>query len=243
MKDDLFSRDATVKDFMFDTQVATVFDDMLVRSVPFYEEIQRMVVELSSRMIGNRSGVVYDIGCSTGTTLVQLMQAVDPTSSVRFCGIEPSDAMRKILTEKLAETGITLPVDLQAEPIEDIAELPDARVIIMLLTLQFVRPIRRPAVLRMLHDSLSPGGVLLLGEKIVADDGELNRTYIDLYYQFKRRSGYSTTEIARKREALENVLVPYRLSENRKLLAEAGFDPVDEVFRWYNFTRYIACRE
>ncbi|MBT8226481.1 MAG: carboxy-S-adenosyl-L-methionine synthase CmoA [Dactylosporangium sp.] len=243
MKDDLFSRDATVKDFLFDNQVATVFDDMLVRSVPFYEEIQRMVVELSSKTIGNQPGAVYDIGCSTGTTLIQLMQAVDPTSPVRFCGIEPSDAMRERFTSKLGETGITQSVELRAEPIEDIPELPDARVIIMLFTLQFVRPIQRPAVVRMLHDSLSPGGVLLLGEKIVADDGALNRTYIDLYYDFKRRSGYSTTEIARKREALENVLVPYRPTENRKLLAEAGFGPVDEVFRWYNFALYIACRE
>jgi tRNA (cmo5U34)-methyltransferase len=63
-----------------------------------------------------------------------------------------------------------------------------------------------------------------------------------MYYGFKRRSGYSETEIARKREALENVLVPYRPSENRQLLRRAGFDVVDEVFRWYNFILYVACK-
>jgi len=34
-------------DFSFDERTARVFDDMVVRSVPFYAEIQRMVVELA----------------------------------------------------------------------------------------------------------------------------------------------------------------------------------------------------
>lgn len=37
-----------VSDFEFNASVVNVFDDMVVRSVPFYLEIQRMVAELAS---------------------------------------------------------------------------------------------------------------------------------------------------------------------------------------------------
>lgn len=112
----------------------------------------------------------------------------------------------------------------------------------MLYTLQFVRPLHRNAVLAMCFESLKPGGCLLLGEKILSDSSTLSRLYIERYHEFKRRNGYSATEIARKREALENVLVPYRDSENRTVLAEAGFEPVDQIFRWYNFAVYLAVK-
>ena len=53
--------------FTFDQQVAEVFDDMVARSIPFYDEQQRMVVELAKRVFV-RGSTVYDVGCSTGTT-------------------------------------------------------------------------------------------------------------------------------------------------------------------------------
>ena len=49
-------------------------------------------------------------------------------------------------------------------------------------------------------------------------------------------------EIAQKREALENVLIPYRPEENRALLREVGFKHVEETFRWYNFASMIAVK-
>lgn len=239
MRDEVFAAQAPVGDFAFDENVANVFDDMVSRSVPFYAEIQRMAVELALRFLGG-TGSVYDIGCSTGNTLVRLMGQVDPASRVDFVGVEPSPAMREHCRAKVREAGLGHRFDLMETPIEDIAVLPEARVVIMLFTLQFVRPPQRDAVLAKIHDSLEPGGALILGEKVLGDDPELARLYIDLYHDHKERSGYSRTEIARKREALENVLVPYRVSENREALSKAGFTRVDEVFRWYNFAVYLA---
>ena len=60
--------------------------------------------------------------------------------------------------------------------------------------------------------------------------------------EFKKRQGYSELEIAQKREALENVLVPYRLEENKELLRAAGFRHVDVFFKWYNFCGIIASK-
>lgn len=241
MYDDLFRRADGVHDFVFDHDVAAVFDDMLDRSIPFYSEVQRMAVELSAQFLSGR-GIVYDVGCSTGNTLIGLMDLVPPTDAVQFVGIEPSVAMRDKLAEKVAGRGYADRVSLWAEPIEKFDELPGARVIIMLYTLQFVRPLHRHAVLRMCYESLSPGGCLLLAEKTLSDSSIFTRLYIDLYHQHKVRSGYNATEIAKKREELENVLVPYRDSENRRMLYDAGFDLVDQVFRWYNFAAYLAVK-
>jgi tRNA (cmo5U34)-methyltransferase len=50
-------------------------------------------------------------------------------------------------------------------------------------------------------------------------------------------------EISQKREALENVLIPYKLSENNLMLREAGFSHVEVFFKWYNFAGMVAVKK
>jgi tRNA (cmo5U34)-methyltransferase len=87
-----------------------------------------------------------------------------------------------------------------------------------------------------------PGGVLIVTEKILAENQSFNRDFIRYYYNYKRRENYSEMEIAQKREALENVLIPYKLSENILMLREAGFDQCEVFFKWYNFAGIIAIK-
>jgi len=81
---------------------------------------------------------------------------------------------------------------------------------------------------------------LIVVEKILAEDSTWNRDFIKYYYDMKRRNHYTEMEIAQKREALENVLIPYKLSENITLLREAGFANYEIFFKWYNFSGFIA---
>ena len=85
-------------------------------------------------------------------------------------------------------------------------------------------------------------GCLLLVEKVLGEHSTFNRLFIKHYYEMKARNGYSELEISQKREALENVLVPYRLEENKELLLNAGFRHVDVFFKWYNFCGMIALK-
>ena len=48
--------------------------------------------------------------------------------------------------------------------------------------------------------------------------------------------------LTEKREALENVLVPYKLMENREMLLRAGFRYCDVFFKWYNFSGMVAVK-
>lgn len=226
-------------DFTFDVKVADVFDDMVERSVPFYSEIQRMTCQLSADFAMENSAI-YDLGCSTGTTFHRLDPGLDP--SVAFVGIDNSAPMLDQARAKLAEVAKRRRVDLHHADIEGSYGLENASVTLMVLTLQFIRPLQREKLARKIFAGMRPGGALIVVEKLLSADSTLNRLFIDHYYDLKRAQGYSDTEITQKREALENVLIPYRMEENVALLKDAGFAHVEEFFRWYNFCGFIAVK-
>jgi len=239
MKDELFSdKRSAIGDFDFGRETALVFDDMLLRSVPHYAETQRMITELSIDFAqpGTR---VFDLGCSTATTFVGL----DPhlPKDVAFVGVDSSPDMLKKAEEKLAQAHVSRPYELRCGVLEEVV-VEDASVVILNLTLQFVRPIQRPEVIRRIAKGLVEGGCLILVEKILSPNSRLNRLFIDHYYDFKRRNGYSELEISQKREALENVLVPFHGEENRNLLLANGFSYCEEFMRWYNFCGLVALK-
>lgn len=239
-KDKIFDdQEKKIFDFTFDEKVSNVFDDMVSRSVPFYGEIQRMVCELAADFAVPATNV-YDIGCSTGTTFEMLHGMVDPT--VNFVGIDNSESMLKKAGEKLAAIQKDRKCDLVFADVHDGLAIDNASVVSMVLVLQFVRPLYRERLVRRIYEGMNENGCLLLVEKLTSSHTMLNRLFIEHYYDYKRRNGYSETEITKKREALENVLIPYRPEENIQLLKEAGFKHVEDFFRWYNFTAYIAVK-
>jgi tRNA (cmo5U34)-methyltransferase len=224
-------------DFTFDEKVTNVFDDMVVRSVPFYLEIQRMIAELT-RDYAQANSNVYDLGCSTGTTLLNLNEYVD--DSVCFYGIDSSEQMLEKCRNNLNQAGVTRTVNLELGNLNKPLEIENASVVILCLTLQFVRPLKRVPLLQSLYNQLNPGGIVILVEKVLGESNEFNRQFIKYYYDFKRRNNYDEMEIAQKREALENVLIPYKLMENIEMLGEIGFNSIETFFKWYNFAGLVA---
>jgi tRNA (cmo5U34)-methyltransferase len=239
-KDEVFANDQQpVGDFAFNATVAHVFDDMVSRSVPYYEEMQRMVCELAQDFAQPNTSL-YDIGCSTATTLLTLDGMIGP--DVQFVGIDNAPDMLDKAAQKIEASGTNRPIDLQVVDLHRGLAIDNASVVTMLLTLQFVRPLFRERVMKTIHSGLNDHGCLLMIEKLTSEDTTFNRLFIQHYYDFKRRNGYSEIEISKKREALENVLIPYRLDENVQLLKEVGFRSVEVFFRWYNFCGIIAVK-
>ncbi len=240
-KDQVFKEEIQkVEDFKFDTTVASVFDDMVNRSVPFYGEMQRMMAELSADHAQTGTDV-YDLGCATGTTLIGMNTSV--AEEIRFIGIDDSKKMLDKCRSKLEDVEFRRPFELRFGDLNQNIEISNASVVILCLTLQFVRPINRAKLLKDIFDGLNSGGVLILTEKILAEDSVFNRDFIKHYYNHKRRNQYSEMEISQKREALENILIPYKLSENITLLRDAGFSHCEVFFKWYNFAGLIAIKE
>jgi tRNA (cmo5U34)-methyltransferase len=240
VRDEVFrERQDQVADFRFGHEVAQVFDDMLLRSVPFYAEMQRMIAEMAGDFATSGSSV-YDLGCSTGTTLLHLHPHVAP--DVRFVGVDSSPEMIEKCRQKLAAANFDRPHEIVCADLNQGCRIDNASIVLLVLTLQFIRPLYRDQLLAQICQGLNENGCLFLVEKVIGEDSLFNRLFIDHYYDMKRRNGYSQLEISQKREALENVLVPYRLLENREMLLRAGFRHVDVFFKWYNFTGMVAVK-
>lgn len=237
-KDEVFREEISkASDFKFSSKVAKVFDDMVNRSVPYYDEMQRMIAEIAADQYIEGTNI-YDLGCSTGTTMILMDQTVP--KNIRFVGIDDSVEMLAKCDTKLQDAGFTRPYDLQVADLNATVPIENASVVLLCLTLQFVRPIYREKLLKTIFKGMAPGGALIIVEKILAEDSMFNRDFIKYYYDLKRRHHYSEMEISQKREALENVLIPYKLSENILMLKEAGFHHCEVFFKWYNFSGIIA---
>lgn len=240
-KDKVFEfRDKPVGDFKFDKTVVTVFDDMVSRSVPFYDEMQRMSAELAGDFATAGSNV-YDIGCSTGTTMIAFDEKIR-AENVLLRGLDNSHEMLDRAREKLDAAKLNNNYALDYCDLNKGLTIENASVVSLILTLQFVRPLYRERIAKAIYEGLNPGGAFIIIEKLTSEDTIFNRLFINHYYAYKRRNGYSDMEIANKREALENVLIPYRMEENFELLRGAGFSKIEVFFRWYNFCGIVAMK-
>ena len=210
---------------------------MLERSVPMYQECQSLAVHWCAQFAKTNTSV-YDLGCSTGQLLLKLAQSIDKNKGISLYGVDNSSAMLEKSRETLRESPV--PCELFAADLNQKVFIQNASVVVMNYTLQFVLPEHRVRLLEDIFQGLVPGGSLVLIEKIKSDIPELDRTFIDFHHQFKRDRGYSNLEISRKREALENVLIPWTVEENLSLIKKAGFQTVDLFFKWNNFAGFIA---
>jgi len=227
----------SVDDFKFGDNVVKVFDDMVSRSVPFYDEIQRMITEQVADFATPGSNVV-DLGSSTGTTLLGLDSML--SQDINFIGIDDSAEMVAKCKKNFEDAGVTRKYEIRLADLNQGIKLENASVVILCLTLQFIRPLFREELVKSICSQLNDNGCLILIEKVHGEDSLFNRLFIKYYYEMKRRHQYSELEISQKREALENVLIPYRLSENKTMLKRCGFSSVEVFFKWYNFTGVIA---
>ena len=239
-KDKLFDRDDPImNDFAFDVDVAFVFDDMVRRSVPFYDHIIQMIIQIIKKF-ALKGKMVYDLGCSTGTTLIEISKILG-FDDYQYVGIDNSIEMIQRAVNKAKMYHDLNKICFHEGEIESYP-VTDASVVIMNYTLQFIRPLKREQIVRKIFHALSEKGVFILSEKVVFPNSLINRDFIEFYYDFKKSMGYSELEIAKKREALENVLIPFSIEENKELLLKSGFQHVEPFFQWFNFVSFLALK-
>ncbi len=235
MKDRVFNTPIE-KQFEFDENVASVFDDMLNRSVPFYKENLFLQIDILEHFLNDGESVT-DLGSSTGTFLIELAKR---KKNLHLTGIDNSEAMIKRAKNKAKAFGADIKF-IQKDFMDFSFE--NQKAITANYTIQFIRPLQREKLIRKIYNSLKPKGIFLMSEKLITENKKLNKRMIDLYYDYKKRMGYSEFEIAQKREALENVLIPYTMQENIEMLKNTGFKDVEVIFRWNNFATFMAFKD
>ena len=242
-RDQVFdNNDTRGSDFEFNEEVAQVFDDMLVRSVPFYLEQQQLLKTIAQQFYIPGTKVI-DLGCSTGTTLIHLAKVLE--NADQFVGFDNSNPMLEKARANIELAGESDKIDLQyADLNNDLSDvdLSNASIVTLCWTLQFIRPLKRDALIEKIYNNMADGGALIITDKVLTNDSHMNRFFIDFYYDFKRKNGYTNDEIIHKREALENVLIPYRFDENFELFRRNGFEIVETFFQWFNFAGILCVK-
>ena len=241
---DTLYQDRGPKPFQFNNEVVQVFDDMISRSVPLYREAMVTLLHWVSHYY-QPGTQIYDLGCSTGTTLdfiARSFHSGHPRPQFSFVGVDNSLPMIEKANEKLVW------IDQKSFKVQLIhgdlmtTVIDDCSIVIMNYTLQFIPVHKRLALLTNIFNGLCDNGILYLSEKVRSSSSEFQETCTHIYEDFKYQRGYTQTEIARKKEALMNVLVPYTEEELRELLKEAGFHHAQVVVKWNNFSTVVALK-
>lgn len=223
--------------FVFDKRVADVFDDMIRRSVPGYG-MTLSLLGIIAQHYAKAGTSIYDLGCSLGAGL-HAMGADLNTPDLTFHGVDNSSAMLESCRPNLIdiEKRFTLELhcqDIQKTPIEN------ASIVVLNFTLQFIPKEERLELLSRIREGLVPGGILILSEKILFDDPQIQEDLTTLHHDFKKANGYSDLEVAQKRAAIENVLVPETIAAHEKRIAEAGFSRDEIWLQCFNFASFLA---
>jgi tRNA (cmo5U34)-methyltransferase len=241
-KDSLYDSEITQPgDFVFDDRVVNVFPDMINRSVPAYGQLVPMIGLLARRYAQPDSNL-YDLGCSLGAVSLAMRTAVQARNTRIFAIDNSIDMIRQLedILHATADTALLPVLPVQQDLLETRFE--DASVVVLNYTLQFIEPEKRSDLLARIAGGLNPGGVLILSEKVRFEDSTEHELQTDWHHDFKRAQGYSDLEIARKRDALENIMIPDSLQQHRLRLMQAGFTRSYQWFQGFNFISLLAFR-
>jgi len=220
----------------FDSDVAEVFDDMLARSIPGYDEMRYVTTLLGERFVGD-PGRVVDLGASRGEAVARVLEAGHELATV--AAVEVSPPMAEAARDRLGDfpNAEVSELDLRT----DYPGLSAVDLVLCVLTLQFVPIEHRWRLLGSAYASLRTGGALILIEKVLGGAPWSDALLSEAYYERKRVLGYSEEEIDRKRLALEGVLVPVTAELNETMLEAAGFD-VEPIWRCMNFAGWLGVK-
>ena len=170
MQEDKVFTQKISKKFEFDEAVASVFDDMLSRSVPFYDEVRKLIIALilSEQEEGKK---VLDLGSSTAKFLLDLHSKMEVKMQLK--GLDNSQAMLDRAEQKCQAFGAGIDLELADMLTYDYRE---EDIIVANYTLQFIRPMQRVELVKKLYNALNDDGLFIFSEKVVFEIKSLTKT-------------------------------------------------------------------
>jgi tRNA (cmo5U34)-methyltransferase len=225
--------------FKFDETVATVFPDMIERSVPGYNTIISAIGLLAGKF-SQPDSVCYDLGCSLGAATLSMRNHI-VNEHCRIIAVDNSRAMLQHCEKLIAQDHSQVNVELQCSDIRSIS-IENASVVVINFTLQFIPINDRQILLNNIYQGLLPGGILIISEKISFTDPQQQTLQTEMHHIFKKSNGYSDLEISQKRTALENILIPETFKQHQQRLLNAGFNSAEVWFQYFNFASMLALK-
>lgn len=233
-----------VSPFKFDSRVASVFSDMISRSVPSYQPILAMLPTLT-REFRKDQHRYYDLGCSLGAGLHAMAEGLKNTDQqanihAKLIGVDNSSAMLAHAKEFRCPYD-NLSIQFYEQDLRQTV-IDKAAMVLMNFTLQFVALEDRDQIVANIHQGLAKGGALVLSEKVRYQDTQTADLMTRIHHRYKADQGYSQLEISQKRDAIENVLLPETLDCHITRLRKAGFKVITPWIQNLQFISILAVK-
>ncbi|GAA1018188.1 carboxy-S-adenosyl-L-methionine synthase [Acrocarpospora pleiomorpha] len=220
----------------FGGDVCDTFDIHADKSIPYYRDGHELVAQLSEFFV-RTGGVVYEIGCSTGTLIRALAQR-HHGKDVRFLAVDVEPRMAEEARRRCARYPEIEIIEADATALKfegfDFAAI--------YYTLQFLRPDQRQRLLAGLYSALLPGGAVVVYEKVRSASPMFQDLAQQIYQDFKLSNGYTPDEVLGKSRSLKGVLAPLTSEENIASLRAAGFGQVVSVQKYVCFEGFLAVK-
>jgi tRNA (cmo5U34)-methyltransferase len=217
----------------FDEDVTAVFDNMLERSIPDYEDMRTLVYNIGKHYV-EIGKTIIDIGCSNGNAIAPFISKYGDDLSYIMCDV--SEPMLEKCRERFGK------MDIRHHDITTGLPEAEACLVLGILTVQFTPIEYRQKIISSIYDRLSEGGAFIFVEKVLGNTEELDDLFVGEYYKMKTENSYTQAQIANKRKSLEGVLVPITAKWNEDMLKTAGFRKIDCFWRHLNFAGWIAIK-
>lgn len=216
-----------------DPGVAEQFDAMLEMSIPDYRTMRWLTSELAMHDL-REEAVIADLGASRGGAIKEIYEKFP---EAKFHAWESSEPMRNALNNEFSQDRVAVyGTDLKNELF--VSNYFDR--VLSVLTIMFTPIEYRSAIFQRIHNSLRPNGKLLLVEKTLPENSGITESFVKVYYDLKRKNGYSEDQIDRKRHSLEGVLVPSTTESTESMLRSAGFSQIQQYWRALQFVGWVA---
>lgn len=213
----------------FDAKITDAFEDMLRRSIPQYEIMRKAIVDI---VIKEHPDRISDVGCSRGDMIADLLKVLP---DIEYYGYEISEPMLSAAKARFKDNKNVHIKKIDLRGGMDLSASPSF--CLCILTLQFIPMEHRQ---KLITEMAQTQYGLILVEKVLGSDANINKTFVSLYEKMKLENGYSEEDVLRKKMSLEGVLVPVTAKWNEELLKMAGFKSFDCFWRWMNFAGWFA---
>lgn len=236
--DNIESENASWK---FSGEMVDEFDSHVSKSVPIYSRGHALIIKLSDFFIKNDS-MIYDIGCSTGKLLIDLVKHNKNKSKSKFVGLDLENDMIKFAKMNQKKNKISNSKLNFYNEDATLFEFQKSDFIISYFTIQFIHPKHRQTLLNKIYDSLEWGGAFLFFEKVRYEDARFQDIFTTLYNDYKLEMGYTHEQILNKTRSLKGVMEPFSTNGNIDMLKRSGFQDITTVIKDICFQGFLAIK-
>ena len=229
------SINATNAAWSFGGNTVLNFEDHVSKSVPFYQEGQDLICQISDFFLKSDS-ICYELGTSAGT-LVNKLATYHKDKGTQFIGIDHVEDMIDYAKTHYQTQNLHFVLD-------DVLthDYQHSDLFLAYYLLQFIHPSQRQDLVQIIYNQLRWGGAFICFEKVRAPDPRFQDLATSLYTDYKLKQGYSPDEIISKSRSLKGVLEPFSSQGNIDLFKRAGFVDIMTIEKYICFEGFLCIK-